>query len=70
MVLAVAAAAAGTRTVRGPQPLGLSAGRTQVQLLQTPPGKPEGRFHLERARGVTPDVTGGCTVVWLTDSSL
>ena len=50
LVLAVAATAAGTRAVGRSHSLHLSAGLTDVQLLQTASGKPQSRFHLEEQR--------------------
>lgn len=50
LVLAVAATAAGTGAVCVSRSFHLSAGLTDVKLLQASSGKPQGRFHLEERR--------------------
>lgn len=42
LVLVLTATAAGTRAVCGSRSFGLSAGLTDVQVLQTAPGKSQG----------------------------
>lgn len=50
LALAVTVTAAGTRAVGRSQSFHPSAGLTDVKLLQTVSGKPQGRFHLEEQR--------------------
>ncbi len=51
LVSAVAAAAAGMRAICGSESFHQSAGLTDIQLLHTASGKPQGRFYLAGEKG-------------------